>query len=110
MHLGHRAILRTVVGRARDLDGEAVVYTFDPHPRKILRPDTAPRLLTTLEQKIELLEQAGIDVLINAQKGSTFASGIGEGTDLLREAGEDIVNFFLSIFGADEVAVQFYGE
>ena len=64
VHLGHRAILKTVVGRAKDLDGEAVVYTFDPHPRKVLRPEGAPRLLTTLEQKTELLEQAGVDALI----------------------------------------------
>jgi riboflavin kinase/FMN adenylyltransferase len=64
VHLGHRAILETVVRRARDLSGEAVVYTFEPHPRKVLRPETAPRLLTTLEQKIELMEQAGVDAVI----------------------------------------------
>lgn len=64
MHLGHRAILKTVVTRAQDLDGEAVVYTFEPHPRKVLRPDNAPSLLTTLDQKIELLEEAGVDAVI----------------------------------------------
>jgi riboflavin kinase/FMN adenylyltransferase len=64
VHLGHQAILRTVVERARALDGESVVYTFDPHPRKVLRPERAPRLLTTLEQKLELLERAGADVAI----------------------------------------------
>jgi len=64
VHLGHRAILDTVVGRARDLDGDAVVYTFDPHPRKVLRPESAPGLLTTLDQKVELLEAAGVDVVI----------------------------------------------
>lgn len=56
--------MQTVVARARDLGGEAVVYTFDPHPRKILQPDQAPRLLTTLDQKLELLEEIGIDVAI----------------------------------------------
>jgi riboflavin kinase/FMN adenylyltransferase len=64
IHLGHRAILKTVVGRAKDLDGEAVVYTFDPHPRKVLRPDSAPGLLTTLDQKIELLAEAGVDAVV----------------------------------------------
>lgn len=64
VHLGHRAILETVVGRARDLDGVAVVYTFDPHPRKVLRPANAPGLLTTLDQKVELLEEAGVDVVV----------------------------------------------
>jgi riboflavin kinase/FMN adenylyltransferase len=64
IHLGHRAILDTVVERAHVLDGQAVVYTFDPHPRKVLQPDRAPRLLTTLEQKLELLEKAGVDAVI----------------------------------------------
>ena len=64
VHLGHRAILKTVVERAQDLRGEAVVYTFEPHPRKVLHPETAPRLLTTLDQKIELMEQAGVDAVI----------------------------------------------
>ena len=58
VHLGHRRILETVVARARDLEGQAVVYTFDPHPRKVLHPDRSPRLLTTLEQKLELLALA----------------------------------------------------
>ncbi len=64
LHVGHRAIMKTVLGRARDLGGEAVVFTFEPHPRKVLQPDSAPRLLTTLDQKLELLEEMGIDVVI----------------------------------------------
>ncbi|MCP3985179.1 MAG: bifunctional riboflavin kinase/FAD synthetase [bacterium] len=64
LHMGHRAIMDTVIGRARALGGPAVVYTFEPHPRKVLRPDRAPRLLTTLEQKLELLEAQGVDVVI----------------------------------------------
>ena len=64
IHVGHRAILDIVVARARALDGEAVVHTFDPHPRKVLYPDRAPRLLTTVEQKLELLEAAGVDVVV----------------------------------------------
>ena len=52
--------MRTVVARARELGGEAVVYTFEPHPRKVLRPDRPPQLLTTLDQKIELLQEMGI--------------------------------------------------
>lgn len=56
--------MKTVLERARALDGEAVVYTFDPHPRKVLQPERAPQLLTTLDQKLELLEQIGIDVTI----------------------------------------------
>ena len=64
IHVGHRAILDTVVARARALEGEAVVYTFDPHPRRVLHPERSPKLLTTLEQRLELLEEAGIDAVI----------------------------------------------
>lgn len=64
LHVGHRAIMGTVIRRAHALGGPAVVYTFDPHPRKVLRPDRAPRLLTTLEQKLELLDAEGVDVVI----------------------------------------------
>lgn len=64
LHVGHREILRIVTERARDRDGEAAVYTFEPHPRKVLRPHDPPKLLTTLEQKLELIEQAGVDVTI----------------------------------------------
>jgi riboflavin kinase/FMN adenylyltransferase len=53
-----------VVERARAHDGEAAVYTFEPHPRKVLRPDRAPKLLTTLEQKLELIASTGIDLVI----------------------------------------------
>ena len=64
LHVGHQRIMKTVTGRARALDGLAAVYTFEPHPRKVLQPSLAPRLLTTLEQKLELFEAAGVDVTI----------------------------------------------
>lgn len=64
IHVGHRAIMKTVIERARALGGESVVLTFDPHPRKVLQPDRAPSLLTTREQKLEALEAIGIDVTI----------------------------------------------
>lgn len=73
VHVGHRAILDTVVERARALEGEAVVYTFEPHPRKVLQPERAPRLLTTLEQKLELLETAGVDVTVVEPFSLNFA-------------------------------------
>jgi riboflavin kinase/FMN adenylyltransferase len=64
VHRGHRTILDTVTERARAVRGEAVVYTFEPHPRKVISPQSAPRLLTTLEQKLELLALAGIGAVI----------------------------------------------
>jgi riboflavin kinase/FMN adenylyltransferase len=73
IHVGHRAILDTVVSRARALAGTAVVYTFDPHPRRVLSPERAPRLLTTLEQRVELLAAAGVDVVVVEQFTPEFA-------------------------------------
>jgi len=64
LHVGHRKILDTVIERARQLEGEAVLYTFDPHPRKVLQGDTGPKLLTTTEQKLEILEAIGIDWVV----------------------------------------------
>ena len=84
IHIGHRSILETVVERARAHQGEAVVYTFEPHPRKVLRPDEAPGLLTTLEQKLELLEQAGIDTVIVEPFSLEFAKTPAE--DFIRES------------------------
>jgi riboflavin kinase/FMN adenylyltransferase len=59
VHLGHQAVLRLVheLATARGLD--AVCVTFDRHPAEVVRPETAPCLLTTLEQKIELLDATG---------------------------------------------------
>jgi riboflavin kinase/FMN adenylyltransferase len=86
VHLGHQAILKTVVDRANDLDGQAVVYTFDPHPRKVLRPEKAPALLNTLEQKLELLEQAGVDVVVVEPFTAEFArTGADEFVRILHE-------------------------
>ncbi len=83
LHVGHRAITDTVVERARSSGGTAIVYTFNPHPIRVLRPDEAPRLLTTHEQKIELLEEAGIDALIVEEFDEEFASITAE--EFIRE-------------------------
>lgn len=64
LHVGHRKILDTVIERARQLEGEAVLYTFDPHPRKVLQGDGGPKLLTTTEQKLEILEEIGLDWVV----------------------------------------------
>ena len=65
VHLGHRKIIDALHDRAQSMNGESVIFTFDPHPRKVVAPDEASlRLLTTLEEKIALFEQSGIDHLI----------------------------------------------
>lgn len=74
LHRGHRTIMETVIARARVREGQAVVYTFDPHPRKVLHAETAPKMLTTLEQKLELLERLGIDLTIVEPFDRAFAN------------------------------------
>ncbi len=61
VHRGQRAILDRVVTRARALDREALVVTFEPHPLELLRPSEAPPRLTTPEQKTALLGDLGVD-------------------------------------------------
>ncbi|TWF37135.1 riboflavin kinase/FMN adenylyltransferase [Chitinophaga polysaccharea] len=65
VHAGHRFIIQQLEQAARDCEGETVIITFDPHPREVLLPQPGNiRLLTTLLEKIALLEHAGIDHLV----------------------------------------------
>jgi riboflavin kinase/FMN adenylyltransferase len=64
VHLGHKKILGQLVQTAHKVGGESVLLTFSPHPRLVLQPDTELKLLTSLEEKIGLLEQTGLDHLI----------------------------------------------
>lgn len=60
VHRGHQKILDRVKRQADERGGAAVVVTFDPHPPRVVRPDKAPRLLMTLDQKLEAFDKAGI--------------------------------------------------
>lgn len=64
LHLAHQQIIGRVVERARATGLPATVVTFDPHPRAVLHPETAPPLLQTFEQKMEGLERLGVDQTI----------------------------------------------
>ncbi len=61
LHRGHVKIIERVRRRAEERSGVAVVLTFEPHPTRVVRPDKAPKLLMTEAQKVEALEQAGMD-------------------------------------------------
>jgi riboflavin kinase/FMN adenylyltransferase len=60
LHLGHQLIIRTVVERAHAVDAVPTAITFDPHPRAVLHPESAPPLLQTLDQKVEGFGVLGI--------------------------------------------------
>jgi riboflavin kinase / FMN adenylyltransferase len=63
VHRGHQALLAATRARARERDAKAVVLTFDPHPARVLNPAHAPKSLSTVEQKKEILTALGADVL-----------------------------------------------
>jgi riboflavin kinase / FMN adenylyltransferase len=64
VHLGHRAILGTALGRARAVGLDAVACTFDRHPMEILNPERAPLPITTVEERLALIGETGVDVVI----------------------------------------------
>jgi phosphoribosyl 1,2-cyclic phosphate phosphodiesterase len=64
IHLGHQAILRAAVTRARDVNAVATALTFDPLPQKVLRPDSAPLRVSTTEQRLSCFAEIGIDAAV----------------------------------------------
>ena len=64
VHLGHRAILGTAVAHARREKLQALACTFDRHPMEVLQPDRAPLPITTLEERLELIAETGIDTTV----------------------------------------------
>ena len=62
VHRGHRAVIAQVRELAHSLDCQSVVVTFDRHPASVVRPESAPKLLTDADQKLELLAETGVDV------------------------------------------------
>jgi riboflavin kinase/FMN adenylyltransferase len=87
LHLGHQLIMRTVVERARATGSVPTVITFDPHPRAVLYPESAPPLLQTFDQKIEAFGVAGIEQAIVIRFDEAFAEVRAE--DFLRDVVRD---------------------
>ncbi len=64
VHRAHAAVLQEIVRRARAAGGKSIAVTFEPHPTRILRPDSGLKLLTPTPQKLHLLQQAGVDAVL----------------------------------------------
>ena len=79
VHLGHYMLFSEVVGRAYREQGESVAITFEPHPLKVLKPEIGIKFISTYEQKMELMELAGLDVLVVIPFTREFASTTAEG-------------------------------
>ncbi len=74
VHRGHLALFDRVKERARSIDGQSALMTFDPHPIKVVKPGNGPRLITLTEQKLELIGSANIDVVFCIPFTREFAS------------------------------------
>lgn len=73
VHLGHQEIFKKVIKKAHEVGGLSVVYTFDPHPLKVLEPDRFFPLITTREEKERVIEWVGIDVLVREHFTKDFS-------------------------------------
>jgi riboflavin kinase/FMN adenylyltransferase len=64
VHRGHALLVQRLLAKAREVGGPAVVFTFDPHPVRLLRPESAPPPLTWTDRKAELLDELGVHATI----------------------------------------------
>ncbi len=64
VHRGHRAIVQATRDLAAEVSARVVAVTFDPHPSAVVRPDAQPRMLSTLDHRVDLLHEAGIDAVL----------------------------------------------
>jgi riboflavin kinase / FMN adenylyltransferase len=64
VHRAHTRVLANIVARAREQGRKAVAVTFEPHPMRILRPDSALKLLTPTSERLRLLEATGLDAVL----------------------------------------------
>ncbi|MGB3150113.1 MAG: riboflavin biosynthesis protein RibF, partial [Maribacter sp.] len=64
VHIGHRKILEKVINHAKNSDLRSAVLTFFPHPRMVLQKDADIKLLNTIDEKVEILKEMGLDILV----------------------------------------------
>lgn len=98
VHIGHQSILKKLVD-FKEKETESVVLTFFPHPRMVLKQDSTIKLLSTIEEKAELLEKSGIDNLIVHPFDTTFSNLSAE--KFVKEILVDKLNIQKIIIGHD---------
>jgi riboflavin kinase/FMN adenylyltransferase len=74
VHIGHLSLFQRVKELAETMGGESIIITFYPHPIKVLSPSNGPPLITSHEQKVHLIEEAGIDVFLVIEFTREFAN------------------------------------
>ncbi|HXS37350.1 MAG TPA: bifunctional riboflavin kinase/FAD synthetase [Flavipsychrobacter sp.] len=98
VHLGHEAILHEVVEHAKEVGGESVLITFEPHPRKLLFPDQPLAIITPLDKKIELITEAGIQHVVVAPFTKEFSN---------LSAQDYIENFLVKLFHPHTIIIGY---
>lgn len=83
IHLGHQKIFNTLNKMAQSINGSSLVITFNPHPLKVLAPDRELKMITTFDDKIELINKIGIDVVLVIPFDKSFANTDAE--DFIKE-------------------------
>ena len=99
VHLGHRAVIGEVRRRAAERGARSAVVTFDRHPAQVIRPDSAPLLLTDLDQKLELLDRTGVDDALVIRFDAERAQERAE--DFVRRVLVDCLNAVEVVVGED---------
>ena len=98
VHEGHKKIIGALISEARAVNGESIIITFHPHPRKIVNPNEHLQLINTLPEKIELLKKTGIDHLVIVPFNEQFAS---------QTAQEYIDHFLISKFHPHTIIIGY---
>ena len=74
IHIGHQALIRKTVDMAKSIDGTAVLFTFYPHPLKVIRQTSTPFIIQRFKEKVLIAEKLGIDVVACARFTKNFAN------------------------------------
>jgi len=99
VHTGHQKIIGQLKKEAAAVDGETVIITFHPHPRRVVREGQSPvAILTTLDEKIELLRQQGINHLVVVPFNEHFAS---------QPAEEYVADFLVAKFNPHTIIIGY---
>ncbi|MEZ5026921.1 MAG: bifunctional riboflavin kinase/FAD synthetase [Chitinophagales bacterium] len=99
VHFGHQQIIKRINDIAKEINGESVMLTFDPHPRLILNPnDNKLKLISTIDEKEELLEKFGLDHLVIVEFSKEFAS---------TEAEEYVENILIKKFHPRKIVIGY---
>jgi len=98
VHQGHQKIIAALKQEARRINGETIIITFHPHPRKIVQPSEPLQLINTLDEKILLFANTGIDHLVVVPFTSAFAE---------QTADEYIENFLVKNFHPASIIIGY---